>query len=49
MLPHLLLQVVAGELELKECNLNWSPEEFESKLQVSISMFIPTSSCVDNE
>lgn len=25
--------VVAGELELKECNLNWSPEEFESKLQ----------------
>lgn len=29
-----LLQVVAGELELKECNLNWSPEDFESKLQV---------------
>lgn len=28
-------QVVAGELELKECNLNWSPEDFESKLQVS--------------
>ncbi|KAL8458459.1 hypothetical protein ACS0TY_036101 [Phlomoides rotata] len=25
--------VVAGELELKECNLNWSPEEFETKLQ----------------
>lgn len=25
--------VVAGEVELKECNLNWSPEEFESKLQ----------------
>ncbi|CAI9773584.1 unnamed protein product [Fraxinus pennsylvanica] len=25
--------VVAGELELKECNLNWSPEDFESKLQ----------------
>ncbi|KAL3528650.1 hypothetical protein ACH5RR_007972 [Cinchona calisaya] len=25
--------VVAGELELKECNLNWSTEEFESKLQ----------------
>ncbi|KAK6803986.1 hypothetical protein RDI58_001770 [Solanum bulbocastanum] len=27
------LSVVAGELELKECNLNWSPEDFESKLQ----------------
>ncbi|WMV10648.1 hypothetical protein MTR67_004033 [Solanum verrucosum] len=26
-------KVVAGELELKECNLNWSPEDFESKLQ----------------
>ncbi|XP_075479609.1 uncharacterized protein LOC142520501 isoform X1 [Primulina tabacum] len=25
--------VVAGELELKECSLNWSPEDFESKLQ----------------
>ncbi|KAL7114089.1 hypothetical protein ACP275_04G098600 [Erythranthe tilingii] len=25
--------VVAGELELKECNLSWSPEDFESKLQ----------------
>ncbi|PIN11765.1 Glutamate/leucine/phenylalanine/valine dehydrogenase [Handroanthus impetiginosus] len=25
--------VVAGELELKECNLIWSPEDFESKLQ----------------
>ncbi|KAI3684207.1 hypothetical protein L6452_33428 [Arctium lappa] len=25
--------VVAGELELKECNLNWAPEDFESKLQ----------------
>ncbi|KAL0441442.1 UNVERIFIED_CONTAM: NADP-specific glutamate dehydrogenase [Sesamum radiatum] len=25
--------VIAGELELKECNLNWSPEDFESKLQ----------------
>lgn len=31
---NMLLQVVAGELELKECNLNWSPEDFESKLQV---------------
>lgn len=31
------LQVVAGELELNhECNsMNWSPEDFESKLQVS--------------
>ncbi|KAG5627632.1 hypothetical protein H5410_012850 [Solanum commersonii] len=27
------IPVVAGELELKECNLNWSPEDFESKLQ----------------
>ncbi|MFS7974434.1 putative glutamate dehydrogenase (NADP(+)) [Helianthus anomalus] len=25
--------VVAGELELKEYNLNWAPEDFESKLQ----------------
>ncbi|KAG8380061.1 hypothetical protein BUALT_Bualt07G0154300 [Buddleja alternifolia] len=25
--------VVAGELELKECNLNWSPVDFETKLQ----------------
>ncbi|EPS57965.1 hypothetical protein M569_16853, partial [Genlisea aurea] len=25
--------VVAGELELKECNLNWSPDDFETKLQ----------------
>ncbi|KAK4379764.1 hypothetical protein RND71_001626 [Anisodus tanguticus] len=29
------LQVVAGELELKECSLNWSPEDFESKLLVN--------------
>lgn len=35
------LQVVAGELELKECNLNWSPEDFESKLQVrAFSIYI---------
>lgn len=27
-------QVVAGEYELKETNVNWSPEDFESKLQV---------------
>ncbi|KAK6148780.1 hypothetical protein DH2020_016305 [Rehmannia glutinosa] len=25
--------VVAGELELRECNLSWSPEDIESKLQ----------------
>ncbi|CAA0814649.1 Amino acid dehydrogenase family protein [Striga hermonthica] len=24
--------VIAGELELRECNLNWAPEDFESKL-----------------
>ena len=32
------LQVVAGELELNhECNsVNWSPEDFESKLQVTL-------------
>lgn len=34
-----LLQVIAGELELKECNLNWSPEDFESKLQVRASFY----------
>ncbi|XP_075479610.1 uncharacterized protein LOC142520501 isoform X2 [Primulina tabacum] len=28
--------VVAGELELKECSLNWSPEDFESKLQATM-------------
>ncbi|CAI9114274.1 OLC1v1014955C1 [Oldenlandia corymbosa var. corymbosa] len=28
--------VVAGELELRECNMNWSPEEFESKLQEAV-------------
>lgn len=28
-----IVQVVAGELELKEYNLNWAPEDFESKLQ----------------
>lgn len=33
-----LLQVVAGELELKECNMNWSPVDFESKLQVRTSL-----------
>lgn len=33
-----LLQVVAGELELKECNLSWSPEDFETKLQVRTSL-----------
>ena len=32
------MQVVAGELELNhECNsMNWSPEDFESKLQVTL-------------
>ncbi|WOH11418.1 hypothetical protein DCAR_0830904 [Daucus carota subsp. sativus] len=25
--------VVAGKYELKETNVNWSPEDFESKLQ----------------
>ncbi|KAL6568224.1 hypothetical protein OROHE_003908 [Orobanche hederae] len=25
--------VIAGELELRECSLNWTPEDFESKLQ----------------
>lgn len=30
----LAVQVVAGEYELKETNVNWSPEDFESKLQV---------------
>jgi hypothetical protein len=35
------VQVVAGELELNhECNLlNWSPEDFESKLQVRLFCF----------
>lgn len=33
-------QVVAGELELNhECNsMNWSPEDFESKLQVTLHL-----------
>lgn len=37
------LQVVAGELELNhECNLvHWSPEDFESKLQVSFTYLYP--------
>lgn len=36
------LQVVAGELELNhECNLiHWSPEDFESKLQVRLYIFL---------
>ena len=36
------LQVAAGELELNhECNLmHWSPEDFESKLQVKLSIYI---------
>ena len=35
-------QVVAGELELNhECNLvHWSPEDFESKLQVRLPFFL---------
>ena len=36
------LQVAAGELELNhECNLmHWSPEDFESKLQVKPYIYI---------
>lgn len=30
--------VVAGELELKECNLSWSPQDFESKLQEAMKL-----------
>lgn len=33
------MQVVAGEYELKETNVNWSPEDFESKLQVTTHLF----------
>jgi len=43
------VQVVAGELELNhECNLlNWSPEDFESKLQVRLFCFYIFSCCFE--
>lgn len=42
------MQVVAGELELNhECNsMNWSPEDFESKLQVSMRQILIHASLV---
>lgn len=44
------MQVAAGELELThECNsMNWSPEDFETKLQVKLKPSIfTTRQCID--